>query len=48
MKALAFQGPWEMTVEDRAPRDPSDHEVRVAVIATGICGSDRQTLKKAS
>jgi len=40
MKALVFQGPWEMTVEDRAPRDPSDYEVRVAVIATGICGSD--------
>lgn len=40
MKALVFGGPWQMEVQDRAPRPPGPGEVQVRIEATGICGSD--------
>jgi len=40
MKALVFDGPWEMEVRDRNARTPDSGEVQVRIEATGICGSD--------
>lgn len=40
MRALVFRGPWDIGVEDRPDPEPGPGEVVVAVIATGICGSD--------
>ncbi|HEV8488685.1 MAG TPA: galactitol-1-phosphate 5-dehydrogenase [Candidatus Limnocylindrales bacterium] len=40
MKALVFEGPWEMPLRERADPQPSSGEVVVSVRAAGICGSD--------
>ncbi len=40
MKALIYQGPWEMTLEDVAEPKPQAGEVLIDVKAIGICGSD--------
>ena len=40
MKALVYQGPGTLTLEDRAAPSPGAGEVLVAVRAAGICGSD--------
>ena len=40
MKALLYVGPGEMTLVERPDRRPSGDELRVAVRASGICGSD--------
>ena len=40
MKALAYDGPWAMSLVDRPAPTPSSGEVVIDVIATGICGSD--------
>ncbi len=40
MRALVFHGPWSMTVEDRPEPEPGPGDTLVAIIATGICGSD--------
>jgi threonine dehydrogenase-like Zn-dependent dehydrogenase len=40
MRALVFHGPWNMAVEDRPEPQPGPGEVLLAIIATGICGSD--------
>lgn len=40
MKALVFEGPWEMPLRERPDPQASAGEVVVAVRAAGICGSD--------
>ncbi|MEO6996947.1 MAG: alcohol dehydrogenase catalytic domain-containing protein [Terracoccus sp.] len=40
MRALVYRGPWDIDLEDRPDPVPGPGEVVVAVIATGICGSD--------
>jgi L-iditol 2-dehydrogenase len=40
VKALVFEGPFEMPLRDRPDTEPSAGEVVVAVRAAGICGSD--------
>jgi threonine dehydrogenase-like Zn-dependent dehydrogenase len=40
MRVLLFNGPWDLTVDDRDDPVPGDGEVLVRVAATGICGSD--------
>ena len=40
MKALVFEGPWEMPLRERPDPEPTAGEVVVAVRAAGICGSD--------
>jgi L-iditol 2-dehydrogenase len=40
MRALVFDGPWEMPLRDRPDPIPAEGEVVVAVRASGICGSD--------
>jgi threonine dehydrogenase-like Zn-dependent dehydrogenase len=40
MRALVFHGPWNMTVESRPEPEPGPGETLLAIIATGICGSD--------
>lgn len=40
MKALVFNGPWDMTIDERPDPRPSKGEVLLDVLATGICGSD--------
>lgn len=40
MRVLVFNGPWQLTVEDRDEPVPADGQVLVRVAATGICGSD--------
>jgi L-iditol 2-dehydrogenase len=40
VKALVFEGPWEMPLRERPDPEPSAGEVVVAVRAAGICGSD--------
>ena len=40
MRALVFHGPREMTVEDRPEPEPGPDDTLLAIIATGICGSD--------
>ena len=40
MRALVFHGPHRLSVEERDVPDLLAGEVRIAVIATGICGSD--------
>jgi (R,R)-butanediol dehydrogenase/meso-butanediol dehydrogenase/diacetyl reductase len=41
MRAVRFHGVGRLTVEDIAsPRDPAAGEVRLKVLAAGICGSD--------
>jgi 2-desacetyl-2-hydroxyethyl bacteriochlorophyllide A dehydrogenase len=40
VKALVFKGPWDLAVEDRPLRDPRRDEAVVAILATGVCGSD--------
>ena len=40
MRALVYQGPWKIAVEDRPDPEPAAGEVLIRVLATGICGSD--------
>lgn len=40
MRALVYTGPWTLEVHDRPDPMPGPGEVRLRVIATGICGSD--------
>jgi L-iditol 2-dehydrogenase len=40
VKALVFEGPWEMPLRERPDPQPSAGEVVVSVRAAGICGSD--------
>lgn len=40
MRALVYQGPWQIAVEDRPDPVPAEGEVVLRVLATGICGSD--------
>ena len=40
MKALVYQAPWQMTLEDVPAPTPQAGEVVIAVKAVGICGSD--------
>ncbi len=40
MRALVYRGPWDIDIEDRPDPQPGPGEVVVAVVATGICGSD--------
>jgi L-iditol 2-dehydrogenase len=40
MKALVFEGAWEMPLRERPDPEPAEGEVVVAVRASGICGSD--------
>jgi threonine dehydrogenase-like Zn-dependent dehydrogenase len=40
VRVLVFNGPWDLTVEDREDPVPGAGEVLVRVVATGICGSD--------
>ena len=40
MKALVYQGPWNMTVESLQDPRPGPGDVTIRVIAVGICGSD--------
>lgn len=40
MKALVFEGAWQMTLREREAPQPGPGEVVVAVKAVGICGSD--------
>ncbi len=40
MKALVYEGPWQMPVRDVAEPQPGADEVVVAVKAVGVCGSD--------
>jgi L-iditol 2-dehydrogenase len=40
VKALVYEGPWQMPVHERPTPEPGPGEVVVAVRAAGICGSD--------
>ncbi len=40
MKALVFEGPHHITVQERPDPEPGPGEIALSVIATGICGSD--------
>lgn len=40
MRALVFASPHDIAVQQRPTPEPAADEVRVRVIATGICGSD--------
>jgi L-iditol 2-dehydrogenase len=40
LKALVFEGPWQMPLRERPDPDPSAGEVIAAIHAAGICGSD--------
>lgn len=40
MRALVFNGPWDLTLEERPEPEPQDDEALLQILATGICGSD--------
>ncbi len=40
MRVLVWNGPWDLTVEDREEPSPGPGDVLIRVAATGICGSD--------
>jgi L-iditol 2-dehydrogenase len=40
MKALVYEGPWQMPMRDVSEPKPGPGEVVVAVKAVGVCGSD--------
>src|ERR1700755_3634091 len=40
MRALVFHGPREMPVKNRPEPEPGPDDTLLAIIATGICGSD--------
>lgn len=40
MRALGFNGPWDLTIADRPDPVFGESEVLIEIIATGICGSD--------
>src|SRR5688572_22279845 len=40
MRALMFEGPWEMPLREIDAPQPGPDDVVVAVKATGVCGSD--------
>jgi L-iditol 2-dehydrogenase len=40
VRALVFEGPWQMPLRERPGPEPGPGEVVVAIHAAGICGSD--------
>jgi L-iditol 2-dehydrogenase len=40
MKAIVYNGPWDMTLEDLPKPEPEEGEVLVQMEVVGICGSD--------
>ncbi len=40
MRALVFQEPWKLVVEERPEPEPDADEALLRILATGICGSD--------
>ncbi len=40
MRALIYEGPWQMPLQDMPMPEPAANEVVVNVRATGVCGSD--------
>lgn len=40
MKALVYQGPWQLTVEELSEPRPAPGQILLEIVATGICGSD--------
>lgn len=40
MRALVYNGPWDLSVETMTDPRPGPREVLLRVVATGICGSD--------
>ncbi|MEJ5199703.1 MAG: galactitol-1-phosphate 5-dehydrogenase [Anaerolineae bacterium] len=40
MRALVYEGPWQMPLREIPAPEPGEGEVIVAVKATGVCGSD--------
>lgn len=40
MRALLYEGPWEMPLRDLPTPEPASNEVLVGVRASGVCGSD--------
>lgn len=40
MRALVYEGPWQMPLREVPAPEPGEGEVIVAVKATGVCGSD--------
>lgn len=40
MRAVVLHAPQDLRIEERAPQSPGHQEVRVAIKAGGICGSD--------
>lgn len=40
MRALVFNGPWDMTVEERPDPAATAADETLQILATGICGSD--------
>jgi threonine dehydrogenase-like Zn-dependent dehydrogenase len=40
VRALVFEGPWKLAVEDRPEPQPQPDESLLRILSTGICGSD--------
>ena len=40
MKALVYNGPFDMTIEEIERPEPKENEVQIKVRAVGLCGSD--------
>ena len=40
MQVAVFQGPGQISIEEAAEGELSDHDVRIAIARCGICGSD--------
>ena len=40
MRALVFDGPWQLRVEERPDPEARSNEALLRILATGICGSD--------
>src|SRR5580658_11026809 len=45
--AVLFQSPGKLQIEDVVVDDPQPHEVRVKVVAAGLCHSDLHRLDRA-
>ena len=46
VKALVYQGPWTMPVEESPEPEPVEGEVKIRVKYCGICGSDIHGLQE--